>query len=79
MTKEQILVDVQEAIAEKLGKEQSEITLDKSFKDDLGADSLEVMELVMDLEDKFEITIEDEQAENLKTVGDVVNYIETQV
>ena len=69
MTKEQILVDVQEAIAEKLGKEQSEITLDKSFKDDLGADSLEVMEL----------TIEDEQAENLKTVGDVVNYIETQV
>ncbi|MEK4648309.1 acyl carrier protein [Exiguobacterium sp. FSL W8-0210] len=79
MTKEQILVDVQEAIAEKLGKEQNEITLDKSFKDDLGADSLEVMELVMDLEDKFEITIEDEQAENLKTVGDVVNYIETQV
>ncbi|KOP29684.1 acyl carrier protein [Exiguobacterium acetylicum] len=79
MTKEQILVDVQEAIAEKLGKEQSEITLDKSFKDDLGADSLEVMELVMDLEDKFEITIEDEQAENLKTVGDVVSYIETQV
>ncbi|ACB61359.1 MULTISPECIES: acyl carrier protein [Exiguobacterium] len=79
MTKEQILVDVQEAIAEKLGKEQSEITLDKSFKDDLGADSLEVMELVMDLEDKFEITIEDDQAENLKTVGDVVSYIETQV
>jgi len=79
MTKEQILVDVQEAIAEKLGKEQSEITLDKSFKDDLGADSLEVMELVMDLEYNFEITIEDEQAENLKTVGDVVNYIETQV
>ena len=79
MTKEQILVDVQEAIAENLGKEQSEITLDKSFKDDLGADSLEVMELVMDLEDKFEITIEDDQAENLKTVGDVVSYIETQV
>jgi acyl carrier protein len=79
MTKEQILVDVQVAIAKKLGKEQSEITLDKSFKDDLGADTLEVMELVMDLEDKFEITIEDEHAENLKTVGDVVNYIETQV
>ncbi|WP_114571110.1 acyl carrier protein [Exiguobacterium flavidum] len=79
MTKEQILADVQEAIAEKLGKDASEITVDKSFKDDLGADSLEVMELVMDLEDKFEITIEDDQAEGLKTVGDVVNYIETQV
>ncbi|WP_214881607.1 MULTISPECIES: acyl carrier protein [unclassified Exiguobacterium] len=79
MTKEQILVDVQEAVAEKLGKDVSEITADKSFKDDLGADSLEVMEMVMDLEDKFDITIEDEDAEKLSTVGDVVAYIETKV
>lgn len=79
MTKEQILVDVQAAVAEKLGKDLAEITLEKSFKDDLGADSLEVMEMVMDLEDKFDITIEDEDAEKLNTVGDVVAYIETKV
>ncbi|MFY7869309.1 MAG: acyl carrier protein [Exiguobacterium sp.] len=79
MTKEQILVDVQEAVAEKLGKDASEITAEKSFKDDLGADSLEVMEMVMDLEDKFDITIEDEDAEKLATVGDVVAYIETKL
>ncbi|MFL9650756.1 acyl carrier protein [Exiguobacterium chiriqhucha] len=79
MTTEQILVDVQAAVAEKLGKDVSEITTDKSFKDDLGADSLEVMEMVMDLEDKFDITIEDEDAEKLATVGDVVAYIETKL
>lgn len=79
MTTEQILVDVQAAVAEKLGKDVSEITVDKSFKDDLGADSLEVMEMVMDLEDKFDITIEDEDAEKLATVGDVVAYIETKL
>ncbi|WP_214826960.1 acyl carrier protein [Exiguobacterium algae] len=79
MTKEQILVDVQEAVAEKLGKDVSEVTPEKSFKDDLGADSLEVMEMVMDLEDKFDITIEDEDAEKLATVGDVVAYIETKL
>ncbi|KDN57463.1 MAG: acyl carrier protein [Exiguobacterium sp.] len=79
MTKEQILVDVQAAVAEKLGVDVAEVTADKSFKDDLGADSLEVMEMVMDLEDKFDITIEDEDAEKLATVGDVVAYIETKV
>ena len=75
----QINEKVVEIIVEKLNCEASEVTPEANFSSDLGADSLEVMELVMDLEDKFEITIEDEQAENLKTVGDVVNYIETQV
>lgn len=69
---------VKKIIADRLGVEESEITLEATFKDDLGADSLDVVELVMELEDEFDLEISDEEAEKISTVADVVNYIESQ-
>ncbi|MCL2737721.1 MAG: acyl carrier protein [Alphaproteobacteria bacterium] len=68
---------VQDVIAEKLGIEKAKITESASFVNDLGADSLDVVEFVMEIEAKFGITIPDEQAGKLVTVGDAVKYIET--
>ena len=67
--------EVIEIVAEQLGRDPSEITEDKSFFEDLDADSLDLTELVMTLEEKFEIEINDETAEKLKTVGDVIHFI----
>jgi acyl carrier protein len=64
-------------IAEQLGSEESETTLDKSIADDLGADSLDSVELVMALEEEFGIEVPDEDAAKLTTVGAVVNYVTT--
>ncbi|GAB6431188.1 acyl carrier protein [Bacillus cereus] len=63
-------------IADRLNVEKSEITMESNFKDDLGADSLDIVEFVMQLEDEFDVEIPDEEAENLTTVGDVVAYLE---
>ncbi|SDG96773.1 acyl carrier protein [Alteribacillus persepolensis] len=65
-------------VADRLGVEESEVTKEATFKDDLGADSLDVVELVMELEDEFDLEISDEEAEKISTVADVVNYIEAQ-
>jgi len=67
---------VQEIIADKLGAEKSKITKEASFIDDLGADSLDTVELIMKMEEEFEIEIPDEEAEKLKTVGNVVDYLD---
>ena len=67
---------VKEIIVEQLDVEEDTITMEASFRDDLEADSLDVVELVMELEDEFEIEIADEEAENINTVGDAVQYIE---
>ena len=67
---------VKEIIVEKLGVEESEVTMDASFTNDLGADSLDTVELIMELEKEFGITIPDDQAEKIATVGDAVAYIE---
>ncbi len=67
---------VQEIVADKLGVEKSKITKEASFIDDLGADSLDTVELIMKMEEDFEIEIPDEEAEKLKTVGDVVDYLD---
>ncbi|MCK4716501.1 MAG: acyl carrier protein [Candidatus Marinimicrobia bacterium] len=67
---------VQEIVADKLGVEKSKITKEASFIDDLGADSLDTVELIMKMEEEFDIEIPDEEAEKLKTVGDVVNYLD---
>lgn len=66
---------VKEIIAEQLGVEADDISMESSFLDDLGADSLDIVELIMALEGEFDIEIPDEDAEKVKTVGDVVEYI----
>ena len=68
---------VVEIIEEQLFVEGMEITERTSFKDDLGADSLDVVELIMAMEEEFDIEISDGEAENVKTVGDVVEYIKS--
>lgn len=75
MADETIKKDVVAVIAEQLGVDISEVTENKSFIEDLNADSLDLTELIMTLEDKFEISISEEQAEKLKTVGDVVSFV----
>lgn len=66
---------VKQIIVDRLGVEESAVTLEASFKDDLGADSLDIVELVMELEDEFDLEISDEDAEKITTVGQVVDYI----
>ncbi|NSL51216.1 acyl carrier protein [Calidifontibacillus erzurumensis] len=70
-----VLERVKKIIVDRLGVEEADVTLEASFKDDLGADSLDVVELVMELEDEFDMEISDEDAEKITTVGDAVNYI----
>lgn len=67
---------VRMVIVEKLGVEESEVTKESSFVDDLGADSLDNVELIMELEKEFDLTIPDEEAEKITTVGEAVAYIE---
>jgi acyl carrier protein len=63
-------------IIDKLGVEESEVTTEASFTNDLGADSLDTVELIMEFEKEFNIAIPDDQAENIQTVGQAVSYIE---
>lgn len=62
-------------IADKLGVSESEITSEASFTDDLGADSLDTVELIMEFEKEFDVTISDEDAELIQTVGDAISYL----
>jgi acyl carrier protein len=63
-------------IIDKLGVEEAEVTTEASFTNDLGADSLDTVELIMEFEKEFNISIPDDQAENIQTVGQAVDYIE---
>lgn len=63
-------------IVEKLGVEESDVTRDASFTNDLGADSLDTVELIMEFEKEFDITIPDEDAEQIATVGDAIEYLQ---
>jgi acyl carrier protein len=67
---------VSEIIVKKLGVEESQITDDANFTKDLGADSLDTVELIMEFEKEFDITIEDSDAEKIQTVKDVISYLE---
>ena len=66
---------VKQVIVEQLGVDESAVTMDASFVEDLGADSLDIVELIMGLETEFDIEIPDEDAEKISTVGDAVNYL----
>lgn len=71
------LIDkVKDIIIEQLGVEEGQVKPEASFVDDLGADSLDIVELVMALEEEFDMEIPDEDAEKIKTVGDAVSYIQ---
>ncbi|WP_273128418.1 acyl carrier protein [Bacillus weihaiensis] len=76
MNQEQIFEKGVSIIVDKLNVKKESISQDSKFKDDLGADSLDVVELIMELEDEFEIEIADEDAESFVTVRDVVTYIQ---
>ena len=67
---------VKAIIVDKLGVEESEVTNEASFTNDLGADSLDTVELIMEFEKEFNLSIPDEEAEKIETVGDAVKYIE---
>lgn len=73
----EVMERVTKVIVDRLGVDESEVKPEASFRDDLGADSLDVVELVMEFEDEFDMEISDEDAENIKTVGDAVKYIES--
>jgi acyl carrier protein len=68
---------VKKVVVEQLGSNEDEVTINASFVDDLSADSLDVVELVMGLEEEFDIEIPDEDAEKMATVADAVNYIDS--
>ena len=69
---------VKKIIVDKLGVDESEVTIEASFINDLGADSLDTVELIMEFEKEFDVSIPDEQAEKIQTVGDAVEYLEAQ-
>ncbi len=73
MSTEQQVIDI---VVEQLGVDRNEVTTEKSFIEDLNADSLDLTELIMTFEEKFGCEISEEQAEKLKTVGDVIHYIQ---
>lgn len=70
---------VKEMLCEQLDVEEDKVTLEASIVDDLGADSLDVVDLIMSLEEEFDVEIPDEDVENMKTVGDMVKYIEAKL
>lgn len=75
----EIAQKVKSIIIDKLGVEESEVTPEASFTNDLGADSLDTVELIMEFEKEFNISIPDEQAENISTVGQAIAYLEQNV
>ena len=79
MNTEEIFEKVKNIIIEQLGVTEGSVTMEASFIDDLGADSLDIVELIMALEEEFDIEIPDADAEKVVTVGDVVDYIKENV
>ena len=70
---------VKKIIVDKLGVDEAEVTSEASFTNDLGADSLDTVELIMEFEKEFDLSIPDEQAEKIQTVGQAISYLEPQI
>lgn len=79
MASKDVLRKVKEMVAEQLGVDEDDVTPESSFIDDLGADSLDIVELIMALEEEFDLEIPDEDAEKIVTVADAVNYISERI
>jgi acyl carrier protein len=75
--RDKVTEEVRGILVEQLGVEPSEVREDASFQEDLNADSLDLVELIMEMEDRFKLKIPDEDAEKIQTVGDAIKYIET--
>ncbi|MBR1738913.1 MAG: acyl carrier protein [Ruminococcus sp.] len=71
-----IFEKLKDIVAEQLGVEPDEVTAEANIQEDLGADSLDIVDLITTIEDEFDLSIPDEAVEEIKTVGDIVNYIE---
>lgn len=71
-----IFEKIREILCEQLDVEESDVTMESNIAEDLGADSMDVVDLIMSIEDEFEIEVPDEKVEGIRTVGDVVNFIE---
>ena len=67
---------IRQILCDQLDVQEDDVTMESNIAENLGADSLDVVDLIMSIEDEFEIEVPDDQVENIKTVGDVVNYIE---
>lgn len=74
-----ITAKVTEIIVDKLGVEESDVVADASFTNDLGADSLDTVEMIMEFEKEFDVSIPDEEAEKISTVGDAISYLKANV
>jgi len=79
VSEQEIEAKVFSIVAEKMGRDRSEIRREMSFQDDLNADSLDQVELVMELEEAFDIEISDEKAETMKSVGDAITHISAEL
>ncbi len=74
MTKEEVVAKLKAIVSDRLDVEEDQVTPEKNFVEDLGADSLDIVELIMGIEEEFEIEIPDEDAEKLTSVGEAMNY-----
>ncbi len=77
-SREEVFERVKEVLVEQLGVDENEVTEEASFQEDLDADSLDLVELIMELEDQFNIKISDEDAQKIQTVGQAVDYVSKQ-
>jgi acyl carrier protein len=75
MDRDELFEKIKGVVVDQLGVDEDDVTEDAAFVDDLGADSLDIVELVMALEEEFGVSIPDEQAEKIKTVGDAVDFV----